>query len=107
MNFFTTFKHLNLFTRGLSIFSLTLAMTILLSTAAFAQPATPIQSLPDSAAVNQPHNVMLLWNASENAATYHLQVSDTSSFTTTTYDQSQLVDTVHFVDSLSFNTTYY
>jgi len=82
-------------------------MTILLSTAAFAQPATPIQSLPDSAAVNQPHNVMLLWNASENAATYHLQISDTSSFTTTTYDQSQLVDTVHFVDSLNFNTTYY
>lgn len=107
MNFYTTLKHLNLFARGLSIFSLTFAMVILLSTAAFAQPVFPKLLLPDNAAVNQPHNVTLMWNASENAETYRLQVSNTSNFFTTTYDQSQLVDTTRLINELSFNTTYY
>tara|TARA_R110002096_G_scaffold28336_20_gene85982 strand:+ start:69 stop:1436 length:1368 start_codon:yes stop_codon:yes gene_type:complete len=107
MNISTTFKHPNLISRITSMFSLTIAMVLLISTTAFAQPTIPSLSLPDSAAVNQPHKLVLIWNASENADTYRLQVSDTSSFSTTVYDQSQLTDTSQFVEVMDFSTSYY
>ena len=46
MNISTTFKHPNLISRITSMFSLTIAMVLLISTTAFAQPAIPSLSLP-------------------------------------------------------------
>lgn len=92
---------------GILYLILVIAMVVILTSAAFAQPVVPTLLLPDSAAVNQPHKLMLLWNASETAETYRLQISDTSSFTTTVYDEAQLTDTTQFIEVLDFSTTYY
>lgn len=107
MDFLTRLQQNNAFTRGSSLLGLAIAMMVMLTTLAFAQPTIPILFSPDSGAVNKPHKMNLIWNASASADSYHLQVSDTSSFTTTVYDQSQLTDTVQFIDALTFSTTYY
>lgn len=95
------------FPRGSGFLSLITAMVMLFSTAIFAQPVVPTLSLPDSAAVNQPHSLMLSWSISESATSYHLQVSDTSTFTTTAYDQSEISDNKQFIEDLGYSTTYY
>jgi len=104
MNSYTTLKQSTTYIRGSGIYFLTIAIALLLAITAIAQP---ILTLPDSAAVNLPHKLNLVWNSSATAETYQLQISDTSSFTTTVYDQSQLTDTVEFVTVLDFSTTYY
>tara|TARA_R110000868_G_scaffold410693_4_gene699817 strand:- start:52448 stop:53815 length:1368 start_codon:yes stop_codon:yes gene_type:complete len=107
MNFNNIQKHSKYYPRGLSYFRFAILMIVMFTTAAIAQPTIPSLSLPDSAAVNLPHKLMLIWNTSEAAETYRLQISDTSSFTTTVYDQNQLTDSVQFIDVLDFSTTYY
>ncbi|MEQ9308393.1 MAG: ice-binding family protein [Balneolaceae bacterium] len=107
MNSYITRKQSTTYIRGSGIYFLTIAIALLLAITAIAQPTIPSLSLSDSAAVNLPHKLNLIWNASATAETYQLQISDTSSFTTTVYDQSQLTDTVEFVTVLDFSTTYY
>lgn len=107
MNLYTKLKQSQTYIRGSGFFSLTVAMVLIFATSAFTQPVVPTLSLPDSGVVNQPHKLMLVWNASASAESYQLQISDTVSFTTTVYDQSQITDTVQFIDVLSFSTTYY
>lgn len=107
MNFHNSFKLLKPYSRGPSLFCLTLTMVMLIASTGFTQPVAPSLSLPDSAAINQPHKLMLIWNEAAIADTYRLQVSISSDFSTTVYDQSQLTDTVQFIDILSLSTTYY
>ncbi len=107
MNFFKKLKQPNTNILGSRFFSLTIALVLLLTMSAFAQPVVPTLFLPDSGATNQPHKLMLIWNASASADSYQLQISDTVSFTTTVYDQSQITDTTQFIDVLSFSNTYY
>ena len=80
MNFYTKLKQPNTKIRGSGFFSLAIAMVLLFTASAFAQPAVPTLSLPDSGAVNQPHKLNLIWNAS--AATGASAYSTASSFAT-------------------------
>jgi hypothetical protein len=107
MNFYNSFKLLKPYSRGPGFLSLTIAMVILMVSTGFAQPVVPSHSLPDSAAINQPHKLMLIWNKATTADTYRLQVSVNSDFSTTVYDLSQLTDTVKFIDTLELSTTYF
>lgn len=93
--------------RSSGILGLALIMIILLSTVTIAQPTIPTLSLPDSGAVNQPHTLKLMWNASANAEMYHLQVSDTVSFSRTVFNEFALTDTVQSIQELEFSKIYY
>jgi hypothetical protein len=103
----TNFNRMTPHPRGSIIISLITAVILLLSTPAFAQPVIPTLSLPNNAAINQPHNLSLIWNASGTANSYRLQVSDNSTFTNIVYDQAQLTDTSQYINDLAFSTSYY
>ena len=68
-------------------------------------PPTPVS--PSNGALNQPTTVTVSWNASGGAASYRLQVSLNSSFSTTVLDQSGITTTSRTVNNLSTNTAYY
>ena len=72
-----------------------------------AAPLAPSLISPFDGAGNQPANVVLSWNTSQYAATYHLQVSTSSTFNTTVVDDSTLTGTSRQVGPLGNNTTYY
>ncbi|NCP83987.1 MAG: DUF3494 domain-containing protein [Bacteroidetes bacterium] len=97
----------SLIIRKSRILSLALAVGLLFSTSLLAQPTIPVLSLPDSGAVNQPHSLKLMWKTAALAETYHLQVSDTVSFSRTVFDKSNLTDTTQYLENLAFNKNYY
>ncbi len=70
-------------------------------------PAAPVLLSPADGAVNVPIPASLSWAASSGATSYRVQVSASSSFTTTVYDQSGLTATSTSVSGLSGNTLYY
>lgn len=70
-------------------------------------PATPTLISPTDRAEDQPTTLTLSWNASENATSYHLQVSTSADFSTTVVDESGLTTTSREVGPLTNNTVYY
>lgn len=70
-------------------------------------PPAPTLLLPANGATNVQTNPTLSWNASSGAASYRLQLSGSSLFTSTIIDQSNITVTSHSVSGLSYSTTYY
>lgn len=97
----------NRFTRLSYAAGFAFAMIFMLNTSAFAQPAVPMPIAPADSAVNQPHSLNLIWDATENTESYQLQVSGNEDFSSMFYNESGLVDTTQFVQDLTFNTQYY
>ncbi|MEX2116599.1 MAG: ice-binding family protein [Bacteroidota bacterium] len=62
---------------------------------------------PADLAVNQPSNPTLVWSLVANASSYRLQVSTSSAFSTTFYDNSSLTGTSQMVPGLTPGTSYY
>ncbi|MCX6161232.1 MAG: T9SS type A sorting domain-containing protein, partial [Ignavibacteriae bacterium] len=68
----------------------------------------PVLSSPVNGAVSQPiDNLSLIWNASQNAVNYHLQVSLNSSFSSFVIEDASLTNTQKIISGLSYSTTYY
>jgi hypothetical protein len=76
-------------------------------TTAPAPPAAPTLSSPINGATGVVTNPTLSWNASTGATSYGLQVSTSSSFTTTVVNQTGITSTSYPVSGLAGNTTYY
>ncbi len=72
-----------------------------------AAPPTPTLSSPTNGLTGVSISPTLSWNASAGAATYELQVSTSSTFATTVYDNSTLTGTSQAISGLSNNTPYY
>jgi len=62
---------------------------------------------PADLAVNQPSNPTLVWSSVAGAGTYRLQVSTSSAFSTTFYDNSSLTGISQVVPGLAPATSYY
>ncbi|MBI4548545.1 MAG: T9SS type A sorting domain-containing protein [Ignavibacteriae bacterium] len=73
---------------------------------AYVLPITPTLVSPPNGAINQPITPTLIWT-STGASSYHLQVSTSSSFTTTVYDNSTIADTSRQIGPLAGLTRYY
>ena len=70
-------------------------------------PQSPSLSFPTNGSIGASTNPALSWNAAERAASYIVQVSIDSFFSTTVVNDSGITDTVHFATSLSNFTLYY
>jgi len=70
-------------------------------------PAPPTLVSPNNGQTQVPTNPTLTWNASSGATSYQLQVSTSSTFSTTVFDQSGIGGTSQPVVGLSNGTTYY
>lgn len=70
-------------------------------------PETPILALPANGGEDEPLDPHFVWNSSNNAGTYHLQIGADTGFSNPTVDQSGLTDTSLSVQSLSERATYY
>jgi len=70
-------------------------------------PSAPQLSQPSNSSTGISTNPTLSWNASTGAASYRLQISDNSNFSTTVFDQSNITGTSQQVTGLLGNTTYY
>ena len=70
-------------------------------------PTAPSLVTPLNAAINQPANPTLVWNAVAGAATYRLQVSTSNTFGTTVYNDSTRTNTSQSISGLAAGTTYY
>ncbi|HYQ87074.1 MAG TPA: glycosyl hydrolase family 18 protein, partial [Bacteroidota bacterium] len=70
-------------------------------------PPSPVLSSPANGSSGVATNPTLSWNASSGAATYRLQVSASSAFSTTAVDQSGISATSSAVSGLLNSTTYY
>ena len=72
-----------------------------------ASSLAPILLAPDSAAQNQATSLTLSWLSSLGANTYRLQISTSSSFATTVYNDSTNTGTSQLITGLTVGTTYY
>jgi hypothetical protein len=72
-----------------------------------AVPATPTLMSPSDGAVNEQTSLTLTWTSSSNAATYAVQVSTVTGFTSTVTAQIQLTVTSASIGGLASGTTYY
>ncbi len=70
-------------------------------------PAAPTLVSPSNGATDVSTSPTLSWNASSGAASYRVQVSTSSSFTSTVYDQSGITTTSTSVTGLTGGTAYY
>ncbi len=70
-------------------------------------PVAPVLSSPSDGSANEPTTLALAWNASQGAASYHLQVSSSNSFTPMVLDDSAITVTSATVDSLARNVQYH
>ena len=71
-------------------------------------PAAPVPSSPANNATNVSTSPTLQWNASAGATSYQVQVSTSSDFTATVFNQSGITGTqVTVSPALDNNTTYY
>lgn len=98
----STFK-----SQALRLLGMSFVIPLMFFSTAMTQPSVPILSAPADSAISQPQNLTLSWNASSEANSYTLQVSDVENFNTTVFNKSELSDTVQFVSDLSLNTAYY
>ncbi len=70
-------------------------------------PQTPVLLAPPNAATNTPTTDTLRWAPSQNAATYHVQVSSASNFSTTVLNDSGVTQPFAVVAGLADGTAYY
>lgn len=70
-------------------------------------PGAPMLLSPSNGARNEPRSIDLSWGASTFATAYEVQISLSSSFTTTIFDQSGATITSALVSNLSNGTTFY
>jgi aqualysin 1 len=70
-------------------------------------PAAPTLASPANGMTGVAIPAALSWNASADAASYRVQVSTSSSFTTLTYDQSNITGTSTSVANLVAGTVYF
>jgi chitinase len=70
-------------------------------------PSVPTLVLPTNGATGVAINPTLSWNASTGATSYGIQVSTSSSFSTTVATQIGITATSYAVSGLANNTTYY
>lgn len=71
------------------------------------QPAAPVLVLPVATAQNQPTSLSLSWLPSAGANTYRLQVSTSSTFATTLFNDSTITGNSQLISGLATGTTYY
>jgi hypothetical protein len=76
-------------------------------TTIFPGPPTPTLVSPVDSAVDIPIAPVLTWNTSTGAVKYRLQVSTSSAFTTTVFDDSTITATQGNVSGLTNYTVYY
>ncbi|MFZ1082077.1 MAG: fibronectin type III domain-containing protein [Candidatus Kryptoniota bacterium] len=86
---------------GLSDFSTTFSFTTL------SLPSVPTLVSPDSGLTNQPLSNTLSWSTSSNAASYQVELSTSSGFTSTVINDSATASTSIPTGALSTSTTYY
>lgn len=70
-------------------------------------PEAPTQLAPTNGATDQLLSPTFSWNPSTGATNYTLQISTSSSFTSYTYNQSNLINTTQLLNGLSPLTNYY
>lgn len=70
-------------------------------------PERPTQLAPTNGATEQLLSPTFSWNPSTGATNYTLQISTSSSFTSYTYNQSNLINTTQLLNGLSPLTNYY
>lgn len=70
-------------------------------------PGSPVLSSPSNGATSVSLTPTLMWNAVTGAASYHVQVSTSSTFATTVMDSANIASTTLSASSLASNTTYY
>jgi len=70
-------------------------------------PAAPVLAGPASGTGDQGTSITLSWNTATNAASYGIQVSSTSNFTTFTFNKTGVTTLSEAVTGLALNTTYY
>lgn len=70
-------------------------------------PQTPDLSSPLDHSVNIPAPPLLIWRPSDGAASYTLQVSTDSLFSSFVYNQNELLDTFQQITGLNNSTRYY
>ncbi len=73
----------------------------------FLPPNAPGLTTPAQNATNVPYSTNLVWGAVQYKDTYRAQVATDSAFTGIVYDDSTLLSTTTFLDSLLNGTTYY
>lgn len=70
-------------------------------------PATPSPLSPDNGTTGVSLSPTLSWNPDDNTTSNRLQVSTSSSFSTTVFDQAGITTTSQQVSGLSYSTLYY
>ncbi|MDP2208532.1 MAG: C25 family cysteine peptidase [Bacteroidota bacterium] len=71
------------------------------------EPAAPILSYPSNGTIGISTSPTLYWNSSSGATSYRLQVSTSSNFATTVFNQGGITTTYKSVGTFSYSTTYY
>jgi hypothetical protein len=89
---------------GTSVYSTTWNFT---TAGVASSPAAPMLVSPGNGATGISTSPTMLWNASSGAASYQLQVSSNSNFSTTEVNQAGITGTSYRVSGLVNNTTYY
>ncbi|HYQ85621.1 MAG TPA: glycosyl hydrolase family 18 protein, partial [Bacteroidota bacterium] len=70
-------------------------------------PLAPALASPIDSAIVQPTNLAIMWNSSNTATSYRLQVSTDSLFSTSIHDDSTITGTSRQLGPLAGTTTYY
>ena len=71
------------------------------------KPTIPTLVSPPDGATNVPTNIMMTWNSAIGAASYHIQVSMSPTFSPLIVDQGNFPTTSYPVNNLTNNTKYY
>ncbi|MEX2602907.1 MAG: ice-binding family protein, partial [Gracilimonas sp.] len=102
-----TYTISNVIQKATGLLGMSFVMALMLFSTAMAQPAVPELSAPADSAIGQPQNLTLSWNASAEATSYTLQVSEDENFSGMVFNESEISDTAQLVSDLDLNTAYY
>ncbi|KAF0142156.1 MAG: fibronectin type III domain-containing protein, partial [Stygiobacter sp.] len=70
-------------------------------------PTAPLLASPINSSTGVPTNPLLSWSAADGAASYNLQVSSSSAFSSITVDQKGITGTSSQINGLTAGITYY
>ncbi|MCI0558309.1 MAG: T9SS type A sorting domain-containing protein, partial [Nitrososphaera sp.] len=87
---------------GTSLFSTVHSFTTIIAT-----PLAPLLTWPDDGAVDVPLATTLMWNGTNGAESYHVQLSTDSGFSNFVVDQGGITETTLAVSGLDIRTKYY
>jgi photosystem II stability/assembly factor-like uncharacterized protein len=76
-------------------------------TTIIAPPSAPVLVGPPNGGNNVPVIPLFRWHPVENAGMYHLQLATDSMFTSIIGEDSTIIDTMQFIDTLEHNAMYY